>query len=141
MSNLTFDDSNVKLNLDAVDWEDAVREGCQLLIDKGLITPEYPEAIIENVNDSGPYIVLAEDFAMPHARPERGVKELGYSLLTFKEPIDFLGKKARIVLTLAAPDASSHIDLLQKIVQLVNENKLPDIIKSNTIEEIQEIID
>lgn len=34
--------------------------------------PRYKEEIISNVEKLGPYILIAEDIALPHARPEQG---------------------------------------------------------------------
>ena len=80
-------------------WEEAIREGCRLLEKQGKVEDVYADNIIQKVNELGPYIVLCEGFAMPHARPEEGVKELGYSLITTEEPVDFLGNDVQIILT------------------------------------------
>lgn len=140
MSGLEFDCTNVQLNLEKVEWEEAVKVGCQLLFDKGLVTSDYSEAIISDIHQYGPYVVIAEDFAMPHSRPENGVKSLGYSLLTFREPVDFMGRAARVVLTLAAPDDNSHIELLEKVFELATKNRFPEIANCQTLEELQNII-
>lgn len=140
MSGLEFDCTNVQLNLEKMDWEEAVKVGCSLLVNKESVTPEYADAIIRDIHEYGPYIVITEDFAMPHSRPENGVKKLGYSLLTFKEPVDFLGKPAHVVLTLAAPDNDGHIELLKKVFDLATQKRFSEIAQCRTLDELKRII-
>ncbi|MFB8734775.1 PTS sugar transporter subunit IIA [Bacillus sp. SL00103] len=43
--------------------------------------------MIQSVDQNGPYIVIAPQVAIPHARPEDGVNELSMSLMTFEQPV------------------------------------------------------
>lgn len=59
------------------------------MVDAGLIEQRYVEAIIENHKTTGPYFVIAPGIAMPHAKPERGVLQTGYALVTLDKPVEF----------------------------------------------------
>lgn len=54
---------------------------------KNAITQDYYNAIIESTIKNGPYYIIANDLAMPHAQSERGVKENAFSLITLKKPV------------------------------------------------------
>lgn len=79
----------ISVRTQASDWETAVRIGGTLMVDAGLIEQRYVEAIIENHKTTGPYFVIAPGIAMPHAKPERGVLQTGYALVTLEEPVAF----------------------------------------------------
>lgn len=74
LKNLT-NEKLVQLNIEAEDWEDAVRKASQPLIDEGKVKQSYLEDIVVGVKELGPYIVLTEHVALPHARPEAGALE------------------------------------------------------------------
>ena len=57
------------------DWRDAVRAACAPLLADGTIEKEYPEIIIEKVEELGPYIVIAPNICIPHAERGRGVND------------------------------------------------------------------
>lgn len=87
----------------------------------------------------GPYIVITDNFAMPHARPEDGAIRQGYALVTFDEPVSFGDKDASVFLGFTAEDSDKHIGLLQQIVELLNAGKVPEIAAAQTIDELRKI--
>ena len=72
----------VETHYKAVDRDDAVREAGRLLVKRGVAKEEYIEAMIENVKVNGTYIVIAPGIAMPHARPEKGARGIGFALVS-----------------------------------------------------------
>lgn len=140
MKEISFTEDNVLLHQNAVDWEDALHIVGKLLEKNGFAKPEYTEKIIENIKAYGPYIVITDDFAMPHARPEDGVISQGAALVTLNKPVDFAGKEADVLLAFTAVDNDSHIGLLQDIVEMINDGKIPYIQQADTIQELHKII-
>ncbi|HHW57798.1 MAG TPA: BglG family transcription antiterminator [Clostridia bacterium] len=123
----------IKLNVEAKDWEEAVRIGGELLVKKGFAEPQYVEAMINTVKEMGPYIVIAPGIAMPHARPEAGAKKIGMSLITLKNPVNFGNKEndpVKIVVSLCAIDHSSHLKALTELVELLGDEEKVEIIKN-----------
>ncbi len=57
----------IRLNIDAKNWEDAIRQAADALLQNRKIKPSYIEAIIRTVKEVGPYIVLTKHVALPHA--------------------------------------------------------------------------
>lgn len=105
----------------ASDWEECVRKAGGLLVDANLATESYIAAMIDNIKQYGFYIVLSEGFAMPHARPECGALGTGASLLKLNTPVMFGNHKVQVVVALAAKDSSSHIELLEQIAALAEQ--------------------
>lgn len=134
----------IKLNVEAKDWEEAVRIGGELLEKSGAIEPRYIDAMINTVKEIGPYIVIAPGIAMPHARPEAGAKKIGMSLITLKNPVNFGNKEndpVKIVVSLCAIDHSSHLKALSELVELLgDENTVKTICEANDVEEVVNLI-
>ncbi|WP_287841988.1 BglG family transcription antiterminator [Caldanaerobacter sp.] len=134
----------IKLNVEAKDWEEAVRIGGELLEKSGVVESRYIEAMIETVKDMGPYIVIAPGVAMPHARPNAGVKKVGMSLITLKNPINFGNKDndpVKIVVSFAAVDNTQHLEALRQLVEvLANNELLKKIMDAKSEEEVVELI-
>ncbi|WP_298461523.1 PTS sugar transporter subunit IIA [uncultured Mitsuokella sp.] len=134
----------VQAMVPAGNWEDAIRAGGKLLVQDGAITQDYVEAMIRNMKTLGPYIVIAPGIAMPHARPESGVKRLGVSLITLATPIPFGNPDndpVSIVFCLAAPDENHHLAMMAEWVQLIADaTKVSAIRQAATKEELLRVI-
>ena len=108
-----LDESLVALNVEASDWEDAIRKSAQLLVDAGKV-----------VNELGPYIVITEHVALPHARPESGALESAVGIVTLKEPVEFGSADndpVKFLFPLSAKDSDSHLSALQSLVELLSD--------------------
>jgi len=121
----------IKLNVDAKDWREAIEEGGKILEDNGSIESSYIVAMIESVKRLGPYMVIAPGIAMPHARPDMGVKKIGMSLITLTKPVEFGNKEndpVRIVVCLCAIDHMTHIKALSELVKFLGDKKFVDLV-------------
>jgi PTS system ascorbate-specific IIA component len=115
---------NVQILHGAADWKDAIRRSTSLLEEHGDEEPCYKEEIIGNVERLGPYILIAEDIALPHARPEQGVIHPQIGVTLFRNPVCFSnGATAKLFVTLAAKDNESHVDALAAISELLGEEE------------------
>lgn len=112
---------SIRLQAEAGSWQDAVKIGVDLLVDADVVEPRYYQAILDGVEKFCPYFVLAPGLAMPHGRPEEGVKKTGFALVTLKTPLAFNhddNDPVDILITLAAVDAHTHQEV--GIMQIVN---------------------
>mgnify|MGYP004448473913 FL=1 len=134
-------EDNVSFHYPAETWEDVIRHGGQLMVDAGFTEPTYTEAMIDVVRDMGPYIVLAPGLAMPHARPEMGVKHVGTALVTLEKPIDFGSLEndpVSVAVFLCAPHKDEHIQLLTDIATLFEDEEFLDAaVNFESIEDVQ----
>lgn len=124
-------------------WQEAIRVSSQGLVENGFIEPSYVDAMIQSVVDYGPYIVIAPNIAMPHARPEAGSKKVGFSVMLCKEPVAFSEQedhKARLFVTLSCVSADTHLKMIQALVGILGDDDLVEqILNATTKEELLNI--
>ena len=129
-------------SIDSVcDWKQAIAVAAKPLIDDGSITNVYVESMIENVIQHGPYIVLADYFALPHAGAKDGVNQLSMSLLQVKNEVDLAGVPVHTFLVLAAIDNSTHITALAALSELLYEEKNLKLFQQGSVSEIRALIE
>ena len=107
LADYLFSRNTIALRQEAKTWEQAVQLGTDLLRNAGAVDERYFDAILANVKKNGPYFVIIPSVAMPHARPEDGVVETGFSLVTLKTPVAFGHPEhdpVDIILVIAAVD-------------------------------------
>lgn len=79
-------------------WKEAVQLASKPLLDEHTITQRYVDNMIQSVEENGPYMVIADYFALMHAKPGDGVNCLGMSLLTTNQAFDLKGKPVKLYL-------------------------------------------
>jgi mannitol/fructose-specific phosphotransferase system IIA component (Ntr-type)/galactitol-specific phosphotransferase system IIB component len=124
----------IKLNVDAENWEQAIRCGGEILKNNDAIDERYIDGMIDSVKTLGPYIVIAPGIAMPHARPDDSVKKIGMSLITLNNPVNFGNKEhdpVEIVVCLCAIDHSSHLKALSELVTFLGDDEFRKIVKNS----------
>jgi PTS system ascorbate-specific IIA component len=132
----------IALQVDAKDWKEAVKAGTDMLVKAGTIEPRYFDEIIQNTEELGPYYLLAPGLAMPHARPEGGVLENSFALVTLKEPVAFGdpdNDPIDILITLAARDAKTQNEeaIVQVVTLLDNEETIEKLRAAKTLDDIK----
>lgn len=142
MKELVLTEENVKLKVDAKDWEEAIRIGGEMLVQQKCAKQSYVDGIISAIKELGPYIIIADGLAIPHTRPEEGALTIGCSLITFKEPVYFEGDKSgiKVMICFSAVDSESHMDILKMIVDFVNRGIIDDIGSVNSYQELLSLI-
>jgi ascorbate PTS system EIIA or EIIAB component len=122
------------------DWKEAVKAAAKPLLLKGIIEPSYIDAMIENIVTLGPYVVIGPEVAIPHARPEKGVNQVGMSFLKLNKPVNFLNNDeypVRLLFCIAAIDNTTHLKALSQLTTLLNEkNNLERLKELESIEEM-----
>ncbi|MGX1761936.1 PTS sugar transporter subunit IIA [Streptomyces lydicus] len=63
----------VRLDVRVTDWREAIRTAGGLLVGTGATTEAHTAEMIRNVEENGPYLVIAPGFAFAHARPSPAV--------------------------------------------------------------------
>lgn len=118
-----IENNSIKLQAEAADWRAAIKLGTDMLIASGAVNPSYHDAIIACIEKMGPYIIIAPNFAMPHARPEDGVNRTAFALVTLKEPIYFDGESepVDVLVTLAGSTSDEHMAGLMEVTQILDD--------------------
>lgn len=119
-------ESLIDLHYHAKNRDEAVRRSGELLVENGLAAPSYIDGMMKNVEVNGTYIVIAPRIAMPHARPEEGALDIGFSIVTLQEPVVFGHPKndpVRIVIGLCAVDHQTHLKALAELVEILSHEE------------------
>ncbi|EMR36509.1 PTS sugar transporter subunit IIA [Vibrio harveyi] len=118
-----IDNNSIKLQAKASNWREAIKVGTDMLIASGAIQPSYHDAIISSVEELGPYICIAPNLALPHARPENGVIRTAFALVTLEEPIYFEGEDepVDVLITLAGSSSDEHMEGLMEVTQVLDD--------------------
>jgi len=124
-------------------WQDAIRITGKLLLDAGSIEESYIQAMIDAVNELGPYIVIAPNIALAHAAAGVGVLKNDMALLVFKEPILFncMNDPVHLMIGLCALAPGSHIDQLKSLAVLLDdEGVIDDFLACEDLAQLYELV-
>lgn len=113
----------IRCRLHARDWEDAISQGCQVLIDAGDVTEAYTQSVTKSIRSAGPYMVIMPGVALVHSEVGKGILQLSAALVTFHEGVCFHHPShdpVKLALFLAPVDSWSHIRVLHDFLNLLN---------------------
>lgn len=122
-------------------WEEAVREAAEPLLVQGYIQENYILKMIETIKEKGPYVVISNLIALPHATGDDGVTKTGMSLLHLEKSVNVMGKDARIFIVLAPKDNEQHLRALAQLTRLFSNQAYKEkMIQATTKEQITNLI-
>ncbi|EOL49959.1 BglG family transcription antiterminator [Enterococcus caccae] len=134
----------IQLTDKKLEWEEAIAYAAQPLKTQGKITEGYIEAMIQKVKDYGAFIHIGKGIALPHARPEDGVNQLGMSLLKVEEPVLLLDDPKHditIFICLAAVDNEMHLKALASLTKILsNKENLEKLLAAKDQETIIQLV-
>ncbi|WP_297627359.1 PTS sugar transporter subunit IIA [Nocardia sp.] len=113
----------IELDVQVSGWREAIAAAGSLLTSTGVAAPAYTAEMIGNVEENGPYIVIAPGFAFAHARPSPAVHHTGMSWVRLREPVEFGSPNdpVDLVVALAATDSEVHTDAMAALAGLLLE--------------------
>lgn len=120
-----LDGGNVVLDVDCATWEESIQKAGQPLVDSGAITPAYIDAVIQNIKEVGPYVVITKGIALPHATNKVGVNRTAMSFARLATPVEFGSADndpVEFLFMLATTDSTSHIDALRCLAELLSSD-------------------
>lgn len=116
----------IRMDVSCRDWRSVVAASTAAFEENGYVTGGYKEAIVRNILDFGPSMVMFPGTLISHASPADGCKKLGFSFLSLSRPVSFGSKlhdPVRIVFTLSAVDSTRHMKALMQLFRLLSEQK------------------
>ncbi|EHA1081401.1 MULTISPECIES: PTS sugar transporter subunit IIA [Gammaproteobacteria] len=133
--------NSIQLNVNASDWQSAIRIGTDALVNAGVVEDRYYDAIINAISSEGPYICIHDAFALPHCRPEDGVIKTGFALTVLQTPVLFedIDEPVDVLITLAGKDSEEHIEGTMQVANLIEFDE--DFSKLRACKTPQDVVD
>lgn len=114
-----LNDQTMHIYQERYSWQEAIALAAKPLLDIKVIEQCYIDAIINRTIELGPCMFITDEVVLAHAKIEEGSLDLGVSLARFDQPIHFENhKEASIILVLSAKDQTSHIKILNDIMEI-----------------------
>lgn len=136
---------HIQLDVRCKDWKDAVRQSAKKLLDSGYIEARYIDAMIANIEENGPYVVLSPGFAMPHEGLEQGSIKVGMNLIRLEEPVNFGAEEfdpVEFVCCLSAVDHKLHLKAFFNLVNMLGNPSFKEALRqAKTPEEAAAIVE
>lgn len=113
----------IKLNLDPIDKEEAIRLAGELLVNNGYVEEEYISGMLAREEKVSTY--MGNGVAIPHGTKDakKYIKETGISLLQFPEGIDFgAGETCRLLIGIAG-QGEDHMQILQNLATVCQDEE------------------
>lgn len=127
-----------------ITWKEAIALAAQPLLEQGKIEDRYIEAMVGKVEEFGPFINLGKGVAIPHARPEDGVKEVGMSMLRLEHPVCLLDDpkhEIQLLICIAAVDNQTHLRALSHLTAILRESKnIQQLVNSKEFNDIADLL-
>lgn len=137
-------EKNIHFTDEELDWKTAIRKAAEPLVESEAVEPRYVEAMIGNVEEVGAYIHIGKGIAIPHARPDAGVNQVGMSFFRTRKPVRLLDQEEHsidVFVCLAAVDNEAHLKALAQLTRILGDDEALQTIKNATsAEEIINII-
>lgn len=141
--NFNLTEEFIQFKDSVLNWEESVIESSKPLLDNGYVKQSYIDAMIECIKEYGPYVVIAPNLALPHARPETGSVKVGFSILKLDKAVAFSESEehnVQLLIALSCVDAEMHMKMLQAIVEVLSdEERFKAILNSTTKKEMLEL--
>ncbi|UWD34011.1 PTS sugar transporter subunit IIA [Mesomycoplasma molare] len=139
-----FDENMMEWVEEKKDWKEIVHKGVELLVKEKKATWELENKILESTSQYGAYYVLEKGIALVHGPAGDHCLEAATSTLILKDEVVFNNqedKTARIIITLSAPDSTSHIGFIQQFGNyFMNEEFKQQALKVESMSEFLELI-
>lgn len=112
-------------------WEDLVEIGGGLLVRQGSVEPRFIQSIKDTIAEFGPYMVLVDDIAFFHGRPEAGVIRTSMSLTLLREPVYLAEKRIMAAITFAAVDKNNHLELMRELGGYLQDDGFLELLRNH----------
>lgn len=125
-------------------WREAIALAAQPLVDSGSVEKVYVDAMVSKVEEFGPFIDLGKGIAIPHARPEDGVHQVGMSMLVLDKPVYLLddpNHEIRLFICIAAVDNQTHLRALSHLTKILREEEnIQQLIGAKEFTDVQHLL-
>lgn len=137
---LSGDKVQIKEQVD--NWEQGITLAAQPLLNQDYFEQSYITSMVDSVKKLGPYIVIAPEIAIAHARPNDEVNKIGLSLLKLNQHINFSeeGHYASLIFVLSAVDNEGHLEILRHLATTLGDQEVVNqLLKAQEVKDILNI--
>ena len=116
----------IQTEVEAIDWEEAIKKSAEPLIKDKIIDETYVKSMIHAAKEFGPYFVITKGIALPHAANENTVFQNAIGITVLKESVRFgheFNDPVKIIFMLAAKNNTDHLDSLSQLANLLSDEK------------------
>jgi ascorbate PTS system EIIA or EIIAB component len=134
----TFGPNSIALTSEQLQFEAAVTQAVELLVQDGRATSTYVTEVVQGLRELGPYFVVAPGIAIAHARPSQAVLEVGFSLLHSSSGVQSGSQNdpVHLIFAFCSPDAISHIELLGQFAESISMPGKVELLKNASAESV-----
>jgi mannitol operon transcriptional antiterminator len=132
----------IELDLVAADWRSAIRKTGEFLLRCGDIEPSYIDHMIQNVEESGPYIVFIPHVAIAHSAANHGTNRLSIAIARLREGVPFgheTNDPVHIVVCISVGRERDHLFPVFQLIKLFQNQAVLDYLLN--VNEKQQVID
>lgn len=128
----------VQIRSSIASWQEAIQLGAEPLLTSGVITESYIHAMIANVEENGPYIVIMPYVALPHSRVEDGALKTAISIMKLNEAVMFpKNNPVKLIVVLAATENEVHMQILSELCDVfMDDEKMEKILNAVSVSEL-----
>jgi len=140
LENLLLADQ-IQLQKTVTSWRTAIEVAAKPLVANEIITKGYVKAMIEAVENFGPYMVFIPNIAVVHASPSAGVIKEGLSILTLDKSLmlgDEHGVSVSCFIVLATVEKESQL-FMNLISLLDHKSNVDELLNSSLKQEVLQI--
>ena len=129
----SIEEAYVQLDVDAENFEEVVKQSFEPFIKSAAVTSNYVDSVIRIFQETGPYIVITKNIALPHAPVEEGANRLALGFVRLKTPVKSghsTNDPVKYLFPLSAKASEEHIELLSKLANLLSQEAFIDFLEN-----------
>lgn len=134
----------MRIDVPCRNWQEAVYQSTQALELEGYVTEAYKHAIVRNLQEFGPAMVMFPGVLIAHASPADGCRKLGFGFMSLRSPVSFGNKSndpVKLVFTLSVVDSSSHMEAMIQLFNMISEKPVREtLFRARTKQDVLSIL-
>lgn len=128
--------------IEADSWQEVFQFAFGKLLERGSVNQRYVERTLKLFAEDYPFMMIAKDCYLPHAKPENDVAKPDYQLVMVKNKLTFANDRVlKVMIALAPSKENKHVEWLLKMNQaLLLEENMRQVEEVSTIEDFYELL-
>ncbi len=120
--------NNIRVNVHATDWEDAIRVACLNMLENHYVTSDYINSVVNVFKSYGVYMIIKDGIAIPHAKNNQDILKTGFSLVILDEPVMTpFDKELNIIFAFSSLDNLEHLEALSEFANLLTNTNFVEL--------------